>query len=413
MKEAQKDKDIKDESLREQLRALPGTIWILVGGLFVHRFGSFVVPFLTLYLKDQKGYGGSSIGLVFFFLGLGAIGAAGLGGWLTDRVGRKNTMTISLVGCAIAMMMLWISNNLVAYCFFAFLTNFFHGMYQPAANSLVTDLVSADRRVTAFAVVRWATKVGFGLGLAAGGYFAHRGQYGVLFIGDALTAIIFAMVTFFALPHGIRSGKKEESSWGFAIRDILGNRRFVIFFVANFIAVLSLFHWGSSLAIFISGKHSAQVYGNVMMLNTILIVLFEIPVSQITRRFSPTKVIALGFLLLGMGIWINAFVTTGLVIILLAMTVFAIGEMISMPVSFAYVAELSPEKMRGRYAAVNGLSWSLGQAVAPWIGLWLFEKNPAYLWWGCLALAVVSACLMLISNLPDLTKNRINSDVKV
>jgi len=37
-------------SFRDNLRALPPAAWILFGGTFINRFGTFVIPFLILYL---------------------------------------------------------------------------------------------------------------------------------------------------------------------------------------------------------------------------------------------------------------------------------------------------------------------------------------------------------------------------
>ncbi|PYQ28668.1 MAG: hypothetical protein DMF56_15660 [Acidobacteria bacterium] len=43
-------------TLRENLRALPRPVWILFGGTFINRFGTFVMPFLAIYLT-RRGYG--------------------------------------------------------------------------------------------------------------------------------------------------------------------------------------------------------------------------------------------------------------------------------------------------------------------------------------------------------------------
>ena len=37
-------------NLRATLRSLPREAWILFAGAFVNRLGSFVLPFITLYL---------------------------------------------------------------------------------------------------------------------------------------------------------------------------------------------------------------------------------------------------------------------------------------------------------------------------------------------------------------------------
>ena len=39
-------------TLRSSLRALPRPVWIIFFGSFLNKFGSFVVPFLAIYLTQ-------------------------------------------------------------------------------------------------------------------------------------------------------------------------------------------------------------------------------------------------------------------------------------------------------------------------------------------------------------------------
>lgn len=121
-----------------------------------------------------------------------------------------------------------------------------------------------------------------------------------------------------------------------------------------------------------------------------------------TRRRFPPPMIAIGFLLCGIGVGLNAFAVPGvesaLVIVAVALVIFTAGEMISLPIAGAWVASLAPEKMRGRYSAGVGLTWNLGHAVAPGAGLLLYESAPQLLWWGSLALGVIAHALMIWSS---------------
>ena len=40
-------------SLRQNLATLPRPAWILFGGTFINRFGTFVMPFLAIYMKRE------------------------------------------------------------------------------------------------------------------------------------------------------------------------------------------------------------------------------------------------------------------------------------------------------------------------------------------------------------------------
>ena len=58
---------------------MPGTIWVLLAGTFINRFGTFVLPFLVLYLRDL-GYSAPQSGLAVAMYGVGGIAAVGIGG---------------------------------------------------------------------------------------------------------------------------------------------------------------------------------------------------------------------------------------------------------------------------------------------------------------------------------------------
>ena len=65
-------------TLLASLKALPRPAWILFLGVFLNKFGSFVVPFLTLFLTRQ-GYSMGDAGLAIGAYGAGHFLASGLG----------------------------------------------------------------------------------------------------------------------------------------------------------------------------------------------------------------------------------------------------------------------------------------------------------------------------------------------
>jgi hypothetical protein len=67
-------------SLFHDLRSLPGAFRVLFAGTFINRFGSFVFPFLTIFLT-RRGLSSAEIGLVLTGFGLGALAATLAGGW--------------------------------------------------------------------------------------------------------------------------------------------------------------------------------------------------------------------------------------------------------------------------------------------------------------------------------------------
>src|SRR6267378_3527509 len=93
------------QSLRENIKALPPAAWILFGGTFINRFGTFVIPFLILYLT-RIGYSSAQAGLAVGAYGVGTLIASSAGGHLADRIGRRNTIVLSMFGSAASMLAL-------------------------------------------------------------------------------------------------------------------------------------------------------------------------------------------------------------------------------------------------------------------------------------------------------------------
>src|SRR5256885_16380222 len=86
--------------LRQDLRAatagLPRPFWFIWAGTLVTRAGSFVLPFLALYLTQVLHLSLSQAGLVIALYGAGGAAAGPLGGFLADRFGRRITLVTAL-----------------------------------------------------------------------------------------------------------------------------------------------------------------------------------------------------------------------------------------------------------------------------------------------------------------------------
>jgi len=68
---------------------LPRPFWFLWAGMFVNRCGSFVLPFMALYLTQARHLSVAQAGLVVGLYGAGGSVAAPLGGYLADHIGRR------------------------------------------------------------------------------------------------------------------------------------------------------------------------------------------------------------------------------------------------------------------------------------------------------------------------------------
>src|SRR5262245_15028023 len=100
-------------SLLSDLRPLPKAHWVLVAGTFINRFGSFVYPFLTIFLTGRN-MSASEIGAVIAGYGGGGLLAALGGGWFADRFGRRNTIVLGAFANAACVFALYYAHSIPA-----------------------------------------------------------------------------------------------------------------------------------------------------------------------------------------------------------------------------------------------------------------------------------------------------------
>lgn len=374
-------------------------MFVLIGGQFVNKFGSFVLPFLTLFLTE-RGFRLGEVALVLGAMSVGSIFGPFVSGYLADAVGRRNTIVLSLVTSALTLLALYWCQSLAQLAAMAALHGFCSFLYGPAASALLTDLVSKEQRVLAFALLRLAINAGFAAGPAVAGLLFARSPL-LIFVGDAATTLLFAMLAFAWLPHGLRTVSGRATRWSVIVQSwkeawlsATGDPRYRQFLLGLLFLATAFAQVFNVLAVTaIDRGLSPSAYGVVMGFNGFLIMLCELPLTQWARRFPLRRVLAVGYGIVGLGC-----ATFGLArsqaLFLLAMAIFTFGEMLSLPIGSSYNSELAPEKFRGRYFGLSGAIWALSGLMGS-IGIWSYGQIGSG-WWAVAGISGLIASLIMI-----------------
>lgn len=373
------------------LKSLPRPAWVLFGGTFINRFGTFVMPFLAINMA-RNGFSPAQAGLAISSYGGGHVIASILGGHLADRIGRRHTIALSMFSSAVAILALSQARAFPMIAALAFVTGACAELYRPAA-ALLTDLVPPEKRMLAFGIYRFAINLGFAAGPATAGFLADKSFF-YLFAGDAITSFLYGVVALVALPHGVRSRARDETK-DEGLRVALRHRVFVYFLAATLCLTWVEFQLHSTFPLHIaSSGYSASTYGMLISLNGLLIIVFELIITAWTQRLAPQPLIAVGYALTGIGVALTGLATN---IQLLAATVviWTIAEMVYAPAAGAYVSVLAPERHRGRYMGLYHSMFSAGMVLGPAMGTWLYGWRPAALWWACMIIGLTGGALAL------------------
>src|SRR5688500_8052141 len=119
-----------------ELRALPAAAWVLFLGIFLNRFGTFVVPFLTLYMT-RKGYSLTDAAVAVGSYGVGTLLACFLGGQLADQIGRRKTIALSMFGGGTTMLLLSQADSWWTIVLLTGLNGLCGEFYRPASSALL------------------------------------------------------------------------------------------------------------------------------------------------------------------------------------------------------------------------------------------------------------------------------------
>lgn len=380
------------------LQRFPSGVWLMMGlDTLVTISFSIALPFLALYLHNERAVPMSLVGTIFFAGGLCTAATNMIGGMFSDRLGRRR------------LLLMFSSAIIFAYATLALLTGMSAsiwsialvyiaargtiGTIQPTIAAIIADLSPKTRLAQTYALVRVGGNVGFALGPATGGYLIAFISYGWLLSISAITCLVITVLVYFFLRESfVRSKEPVDFRSTLAVAK---DRHFLIFIVFGILLVLSMAHLGSTLSVFTVNRlgFSTAQYGLLLTTNGIMVVLLQYPVTSWVSRLTKANGLILGSLLYVCGYstlgWVANFNWAILTIIIITA-----GEVTFSPIASAVVAESAPHDKRGRYMGFFALSQTLGFSLSPLFGgvlLDMFPSEPRLLWGIIASVGVIAA----------------------
>lgn len=371
---------------------LPGPFWAIWVGTLVNRLGSFVLPFLSLFLTSGRGYSIGEAGVVLTAMGLGSFVSQPVGGAMADRLGRRRTMVAGLLASGATLLAVGAARGLVLLCVSAFVYGVAADLYRPASQAAIADLVPEPMRARAYALVFWALNLGFAVATLLGGFLADRG-YWLLFAGDAATSAGFALIVLRLVPE--TRPARHESAAG-SLRDVVGDRLMMALVLGVILQAIAYMQAFFTLPLVVVGDGlGTSGYGIVIALNGVLIVALQPLLLGALGRRGRGPLLLVANVTVGVGFWLTTFADT-LPMHLLAVTIWTLGEILGAGQLGALVASIAPVHLRGRYMGVFGASFGLAAFLAPGLGTQTLERlGETVLWTGCLVSSVIAGIMLL------------------
>lgn len=359
-----------------------------------------VIPLLPFFAKDL-GANGFEIGLLMTAYSGMQFLFSPIWGRLSDRVGRRPVLLISIAANAIAMLLFAASTSLTL----VFLARAFAGMANAnigTAQAYVADVLRGEERAKGMGLVGAAIGMGFVLGPAIGGALAPLGRAAPALAAAGLSALNFVLASLF-LPESLTAEAREEaksrrSSRLRTFRASLGHPLLPLLFLLFFLLTTAFAQMEATFALFTNARFDYGTAENGYLMAFIGVALAMAQgglVGPLRKHMGEAAMLLAGTVLLALGLVFLASVQT-IPALLAACVVLAVGHGISSPALSTLVSRQAAEHAQGQVLGVNQSMASLARVVGPFLGGLAFDKGSEVAPFLSAAAIVVLGCLVAL-----------------
>ncbi len=216
-----------EEDQEDEIEERPGgmrQVWMLAFSLAILQIGfGLVTPIFPFYI-NSLGMAGIELGVLAASFAIARIFLAGPMGRMSDRVGRKPILIISLLGFAFSNIVYAFAYDVVVMIAARSLEGAISAGFFPAANAFVSDVTTSKNRGTAMGYLSMGNMVGFVIGPALGGFLAQFLGIRIPFILAGIAALLTMGLLYVLVQEPVKKTIKKAVP-KVPIREVLSRAR--------------------------------------------------------------------------------------------------------------------------------------------------------------------------------------------
>lgn len=384
----------RGESQRSPLPRGFGVIWTTVA-LDLVGFG-IILPVLPLYARKFHA-SPTVIGVMIASFSVAQLICSPLWGRVSDRLGRKPVLIVSLAGTAIGSLLTGLAGG-VGLLFVGRIIDGASGASVSVAQASVADIASPQERARLFGLLGAAFGLGFVFGPALGAVFALVNAR-LPFLVAAGLAGVNALVAVRRLPEtrSVVSGADETTSTAAGGRTVMSMGGVPELLVVAFLALVSFSAFEATFALFDKvrlGLGESSTYGVFVVIGVLIAADQALLVRPAVQRLGERGALRLGLAVNALGLACLAGVHT-LAELAPCLVLLTVGQGLITPTIASAVAGAAPPAERGRVLGVQQSAGGLARVVGPVLGGVLFGHLGVWVPYAGGA-AVLMAALMLL-----------------
>jgi DHA1 family multidrug resistance protein-like MFS transporter len=352
-------------------------VWMLAFSLSILQIGfGIVTPIFPFYI-ESLGMAGIELGALAASFAIARIILAGPMGNVSDRVGRKPILIVSLLGFAFSNIVYAYANDVFVMIAARSLEGAVSAGFFPAANAFISDVTTPKNRGTAMGYLSMGNMVGFVVGPALGGFLAQFLGNRMPFILAGIASLVTMVLLYILVQEPIRKTIKVSVP-KVPIREVLSRARgcygaLGVAMFANMFA-MGILEVAFMLDAVINLNVQPYEIGVFFGVIGITMMIGNVTFGKLSDIRGRKWLIVIGAMVgaVSMGMFILAQDTISLVI---AGIVLSIGMSMRGPAIQALIADVTDPSAYGTMMGVFGAVSNSAYAVSPLIGGQIFDDT--------------------------------------
>ncbi|MCS6800984.1 MAG: MFS transporter [Chloroflexota bacterium] len=366
-------------------------LFIVYLTVFVDLLGiGIILPVLPFYAQSL-GASGFAVGATLAVYSAMQLVSSPLLGALSDRIGRRPVLLVSLAGSAISLAVTGLANSLLVLLLARALSGLFGGAIG-AAQAYVADVTAPSERAKAMGMIGAMTGLGFIVGPALGASLSHFGLGAAAFAAAALAAVNFVLALFL-LPESLQPGRAPRRPVFAVLRlgEALTHPTVGRLFGAMFLAMFAFA--GVQATVPLLGERNFGLtpasLGIIFVSVGVVSVLMQgLAVGRLVSRYGERVLAIAGFAIFALTL-LALPLANSLIVALVILAIQTAGSAVYNPSLTSLISQEAPPEEKGGLLGLGQSFGALSRATGPFVAGFLFDYGPALPF-------VVGALLVLI-----------------
>lgn len=360
--------------------------------IFIDLVGfGIVIPVLPLY-AERYGASETTIGILLAIYSAMQFIFAPILGKLSDRVGRRPVLLVSLIGTSIGFLIMGLAPSMpvgfallglgptLVWLFVARMIDGISGGNISTAQAYIADVTPPEERSKGMGLIGAAFGLGFVFGPMIGGMLSRISPGAPFFFASAMAAAN-ATALYFLLPESLSHEHRSQARGRGGIIRVLeesGNWRLGAVLATYFFATVSFAMMTATFALFAAHRfkfdawHTGFLFGYVGVIGA---VIQGGLLGRLVKRFGDKPLTLAGTAIFAASVFCFPLSAT-VVILIIASTGIAIGNSLMTPTLNALASKSVNASLQGRVLGVMASGASLARIIGPVLGGWLLSRDP-------------------------------------